>query len=137
MNGVSMRLFQSLLRRAQSLIKKDSNNIQLNEELQFHLERLIEENMANGMSPEQARVAAKANFGSIIQATEACHEARVWLGSKLYFKTSATACGRFSNIVRLPLYRSRSIGHDGICFETTGTRALPSCWVEVRSIVTQ
>jgi len=71
-----MRLFQSLLRRRRSLLEKDTSNIELNEELQFHLERQTEENIASGMSPEQARAAAKASFGNIAQATEECYEAR-------------------------------------------------------------
>lgn len=76
LNGVHMRLFQSLFRRWRSLLEKDTSNVELNEELQFHLERQTEENIANGMSPEQAQAVAKANFGNVVQAAEACYEAR-------------------------------------------------------------
>lgn len=71
-----MRLFHSLLRRLRSFLQKDSTNAELSEELQFHLERQTEENIASGMSPEQAQAAAKASFGSIAQATEESYEAR-------------------------------------------------------------
>jgi len=71
-----MRLFQSLFRRSRSFLKKDSSNVELSEELKFHLERQVEENIAKGMSPEQARATARAEFGSITQAAEKCYEAR-------------------------------------------------------------
>src|SRR5258705_512329 len=75
-NGVPLRLFNSLLRRLRSFVKKDSTNVELSEELQFHLERQTEENISNGMSPKQARAAAKLSFGSLAQATEECYESR-------------------------------------------------------------
>ena len=71
-----MRFLQSLFRRWQSLRAKDTSNLALREELQFHLERETEENIARGMSPEQARHAASASFGSLTQATEESYVAR-------------------------------------------------------------
>ncbi|WP_263356262.1 ABC transporter permease [Acidicapsa ligni] len=55
---------------------KDASNAALSEELQFHLERQVEENIANGMFPEEARAAARAEFGSVIVAAEKSYEAR-------------------------------------------------------------
>jgi predicted permease len=71
-----MRLLESLRRRLQSLLHKDASNIALSEELRYHLETLVQENIARGMSPAQARIAANAEFGSIAQATEASYESR-------------------------------------------------------------
>ncbi len=53
----------------------------MQEELQFHLQREIEENINHGMSPEEAQAAARADFGSVPIAIEACYEARgvAWL----------------------------------------------------------
>jgi putative ABC transport system permease protein len=81
MNGVDMRFIDSLRRRFLSFWKKDASNVQLSEELQFHLERQTEANIANGMSPEEARSAAKAGFGNLPTAIEECYEARgvAWL----------------------------------------------------------
>jgi len=81
LNGVNMRLFQSLRRRLRSFLKKDSSNAQLSEELQFHLERQTEENIVHGMPPEEARWAARASFGNLPTAIEECYEARgvAWL----------------------------------------------------------
>ncbi|MBB5058812.1 putative permease [Granulicella aggregans] len=71
-----MRLLRSALRRVHSLFQKDASNIELGEELRFHLESLIERNIARGMSPELARITAKAEFGSTSQAIEATYESR-------------------------------------------------------------
>lgn len=76
LKGVTMRSLHSLIRRLRSLLRRDSRNIDLSEELQFHLERQIEENVANGMPPQAARAAALSEFGSIAQATENAREAR-------------------------------------------------------------
>ena len=71
-----MRLLHSALRRLRSFLGKDSKNDELSEELRFHLELQIEENIALGMSPEQARAAARDSFGSVAQATEESYESR-------------------------------------------------------------
>jgi predicted permease len=71
-----MRLIESFRRRLQSLFHKDASNVELNEELRFHLETLVVQNIARGMSPNQARIAANATFGNIAQATEASYESR-------------------------------------------------------------
>jgi predicted permease len=71
-----MRLLESLRRRLQSLLHKDVGNLELSEELRFHFETLVEQNIARGMSPAQARIAANAEFGNIAQATEASYESR-------------------------------------------------------------
>jgi hypothetical protein len=60
-----MRFLHSLLRRWRSLRAKEANNLALREELQFHLDRQTDENIANGMSFDQARNAAKATFGRV------------------------------------------------------------------------
>ncbi|MHB1937746.1 MAG: permease prefix domain 1-containing protein [Acidobacteriaceae bacterium] len=81
-----MRLFQSLLIRFRSSRNKESKNVELNEELEFHLERLTEENIANGMSPDKARAAARASFGSVAEATEQSYQARgvAWMDDLLH-----------------------------------------------------
>jgi hypothetical protein len=42
----------------------------------FHLEREIEQNIRNGMSPEDARFAALKTFGAVDQSKEECRDAR-------------------------------------------------------------
>jgi hypothetical protein len=71
-----MRLIDSLRRRLHSLLHRDTNNIELNDELRFHLDALIERNLAHGMNPQEARNAARAEFGSFAEATQAAYESR-------------------------------------------------------------
>lgn len=49
------------------------------EELRYHLERRTETNIANGMSPEEARYAAQRQFGGIEQIKERAREQRGWI----------------------------------------------------------
>ncbi len=76
-----MRFSNSLLRRWRSLRQKEANNLALREELQFHLDRQTDENIANGMSYDQARKAAMATFGNLALVTEQTYHARgvAWL----------------------------------------------------------
>src|SRR5690349_2026945 len=46
------------------LFRRNSETARLNQELEFHLERQIAENMGRGMEPEQARLAALRLFGN-------------------------------------------------------------------------
>jgi hypothetical protein len=42
----------------------------LNEDIQAHLEMLVAENVQRGMSPEEARYAARRSFGGVEQMRE-------------------------------------------------------------------
>ncbi|HEU4767715.1 MAG TPA: ABC transporter permease [Pyrinomonadaceae bacterium] len=66
----------SLLRRWRALIHKQELDNELDDEMRFHLERDIEENMKNGMTPDDARYAALKAFGAMDQSKEACRDAR-------------------------------------------------------------
>jgi predicted permease len=48
----------------------------MDEELHFHLESLVQENMQNGMSEEQARCSALIAFGGIDRIKEECRDTR-------------------------------------------------------------
>ncbi len=67
---------KELLRSLRSLLRQPQEEQQLREELQFHLERQIEQNLAAGMSPEQARLAALRLFGGLEQVKEECRDVR-------------------------------------------------------------
>ena len=56
------------------LFRKDMREV--DEELQFHIERQTEANLAAGMTPEEARRRAVIVFGGVEHAREACSEAR-------------------------------------------------------------
>ena len=71
-----MRLIDSLRHRLHSLLHRDASNVELAEELRFHFEGLVERNRAQGMPAPQARAAARADFGSLTEATQSTYESR-------------------------------------------------------------
>jgi predicted permease len=59
-----MRWLRKLLMQCQMLLRRDRADEQLQDELQFHLDQQIVENLAAGNSPEEARRAALRTFGN-------------------------------------------------------------------------
>jgi predicted permease len=59
-----MRWFERFRMAVLMLFRRQSETARLNDELQFHLEQQAAENVANGMSPEEARSAALRRFGN-------------------------------------------------------------------------
>jgi predicted permease len=71
-----MRLFYKLPLRFRSFFRKSCVEKELSEELRFHLERLIEENVSRRMKPEDARNAALRELGGLDQIKEECRDMR-------------------------------------------------------------
>jgi putative ABC transport system permease protein len=65
-----------LLRRWRALTRKNEMDHELDEEMRFHLERDIDHNIRDGMTPEDARYAALRSFGGVDQSKEECRSAR-------------------------------------------------------------
>jgi len=61
-----------------AMFRKARLEQELDEELRVHLEMSIEENLRRGMSPEEARCAARREFGGVDQAKEAYRDRRGW-----------------------------------------------------------
>src|SRR5437762_11035001 len=61
------------------LFQKDKRDAEMTEEMQSHLDLLIERNIAAGMLPHEARNAALRQFGGVEQVKEAAREQRVWM----------------------------------------------------------
>ena len=55
---------------------KGKRRVEVDEELQFHLDRQIEANVSAGMSREEARRQAAIGFGGVERAREQCREER-------------------------------------------------------------
>jgi putative ABC transport system permease protein len=64
-----------LLNRLRELFRKEELDQELSDELAFHLEKQIEQNLAAGMSAEEARYAALRSFGGVEQVKEECRDA--------------------------------------------------------------
>src|SRR5215468_7174100 len=59
-----MNTVRQLWRRLLSLMRRGRLEREMEEEMQFHLEMQIEQNLASGMAPEDARYAARRQFGN-------------------------------------------------------------------------
>src|SRR5574340_812253 len=69
-----MRWIYKLPLRLRSLLRKQRVEDDLSDELRFHLDKLIEENVTRGMSAEEARYAAHREFGGMEQMKEECRD---------------------------------------------------------------
>lgn len=67
---------ERLIRRWRALRRKTELERQLDEELRYHLDRQTEQNVAAGMSSEEAKSAALRTFGNLALSKEHCREAR-------------------------------------------------------------
>src|SRR5499427_9134075 len=65
-----MRLWQELTFIIRRLLHRRRAEGELEEEIRAHLEMEVERNVAEGMSPEDARLAARRSFGSVAIAKE-------------------------------------------------------------------
>jgi hypothetical protein len=61
---IVLNQFLQLWRRLLFYLRRDQFNRELEEEMRFHLEMKAEENLAVGISPEEARYAARRQFGN-------------------------------------------------------------------------
>lgn len=59
-----------------SVVRRRRVEDELNEEIQYHLERQIDEGLSAGLSPEEARYAALRAMGAIGKSKEECRDVR-------------------------------------------------------------
>jgi predicted permease len=71
-----MRLLDKLRLRLRSLFRSNHVERELEAELRFHLDQLVEEHVASGMTPGQARLAALRAIGGITRFQEDCRDMR-------------------------------------------------------------
>ena len=64
--------------KLQSLFRRNRSTQRLNDELQFHLDQQIAENVAAGMSPDEARYAAMRTFGNPTYLKEETRDTWGW-----------------------------------------------------------
>jgi predicted permease len=62
--------------RARALVRSNRAERDLDDELQFHIERETHELIDEGMTPEEARMKARARFGSVTVIADACRDER-------------------------------------------------------------
>jgi putative ABC transport system permease protein len=71
-----MRLFQNFGNWLRSFFRRTVVEQELGAEMHFHIERQVEENLAAGMTPREARRAAIKEFGGVEQVKEECRDTR-------------------------------------------------------------
>src|SRR3989440_13037877 len=71
-----MRMLDKVRLRLRSLFRRPSVEFELEAELRFHLDQLVEEYISSGMPPEEARRAAQRMICRIAQYTEECRDMR-------------------------------------------------------------
>ena len=71
-----MLLLDKVRRRFRALLRRRDVERELEEELRFHLDKAIEQNVARGMSHEEAVRAALFRFGRVENIKEECRDAR-------------------------------------------------------------
>jgi len=71
-----MRWIQKLRLRLRSLLRSGRVERELDEELQFHIDHLVDEYLARGMSSKEAWYAARREMGAIELRKEECRDAR-------------------------------------------------------------
>src|SRR5262245_14847981 len=69
-------MLSKLKTRLRALSRKSEMEHELDEELRYHVERQTEQNIRLGMTPEEARTAARKAFGGVEQAKERSRDAR-------------------------------------------------------------
>jgi putative ABC transport system permease protein len=78
-----MRFAQMLLMRLRALIRGDAADRELGDEMRDHLQCLVDQNLARGMTLDAAREAARREFGPLMQLAEESRDARgvAWLAN--------------------------------------------------------
>ncbi len=71
-----LRWFYAVPLRLRSLFRRKQVEQDLDEEIRYHLERQIENNISKGMTVEEARYAALAAMGGVDQRKEECRDTR-------------------------------------------------------------
>src|SRR5258706_14017218 len=71
-----MRTYQKLKLRLRSLLRRDSVERDLAEELRYHIEQQTAANLAAGMNPEKARRRTLVEFGGTEAIKEECRQQR-------------------------------------------------------------
>src|SRR5215831_5492308 len=67
-------MFAAFRVRLRALFNRRTSHDELDEELRYHLEREAERNVANGMSPDAARFAARRAFGNPTAIAESARD---------------------------------------------------------------
>jgi len=69
-------MFSDMLFRLRSLFRRSAVDIELDDELRFHIEQQVEKHVRTGMTREEAERQTRLQFGGLSQVKEDCRESR-------------------------------------------------------------
>ena len=101
----------SWFHRLSNLLRRDDLDRELDEELQFHIDARMRDNLKAGMTAEAARRDARRRFGNRTLAKERTHEMDIIVESRPSARTSVTpsaVCARRLGLRRWLFWRWRS-----------------------------
>jgi predicted permease len=113
--------------RLQSLFLRSRIPQRLDDEFQFHLEQQIAENIAAGMTPDEARQAAMRSFGNATYLKEETSEKWTWMWLEIFFRDLRYAA---RGLVRTPGFAIVAI-----LVIALGTGATTALFAAVRSVL--
>ena len=123
------RISRILRQRLRSVSRKRDLDQQLDKEIGFHFEQLVKENIAGGMSPHEARLAARRTLGNVPLLEEQCRDERrvTWfhdLGQDVHYALRQFARDRTATLV-LILTIALGIGVNTTVFSLVNGLARP------------
>jgi predicted permease len=71
-----MRVYRVFMHRLRSIFRKSRADVDLQHEIEIHLDQLVEEAVASGMSEPEARKMARRQFGPMEKTKEECRDTR-------------------------------------------------------------
>ena len=89
--------FRLWVARMLGMFSRRHTEQELSEEIRGHLEALAEDHVRRGLSPAQARMAARRDFGSVQQMKETYREQRVLPSLETWTQDVDSPCGASSN----------------------------------------
>jgi hypothetical protein len=109
------------------LFRRQSETARLNDELQFHLDQQVKENIARGLAPDEARYAALRAFGNPTLLRDQARSSWSWNWLENFCATCA--------MVRAPFTRSPGFALTAILVMALGIGATTSLFTIVRAVL--
>src|SRR5277367_3689554 len=111
-----MRWAEQLQIRTQMLFQRNRAASRLDDELRFHLEQQIAENVAAGMNPQEARHAAMRAFGNLATLRDQARETWSWSGVESLLRDARIG---IRTLLRTPGFTAIAIGVMALCIGAT------------------